>query len=279
MKLELVSIATDTIPLDGIFYTPDSGPIRSVAMFLHGNCHNFYMGPSRFMPETLVAAGVACLAFNRRGHDMVTSLGGRDIGGGAFQLTHEALADSDYAAGWLKARGFTNPIVIGHSNGGVLAAHYAATHPETPAVVLMSAHIGGKGITKRMSANGLYGRDRLPAIEAQARQMIAEDRGKELMLLPGWWWVASPESVLDYTDNMPDTVECAGRTKVPVLFTRGDKEPADTYPAEAYAANCTSPCEVRILPDCDHFYTGQEETVSQLVLTWLRQATKGAVTA
>lgn len=279
MKLELISIATDTFPLDGIFYTPVDRPIRSVAMFFHGNCHNFYMGPSRFMPETLVADGIACLAFNRRGHDMVTSLGGRDIGGGSFQLAHEAIADNEYAAAWLRSRGLNNPIVIGHSNGGVLAAHYAAEHPETPAVVLMSAHVGGKTITKRMSANGLFGRDQLPEIEVRARQMVTEGRGKELMLLPGWWWVASAKCVLDYTANMPDTVECAGRTKVPVLFTRGDKEPAELYPAEAYAANCKSPCEVRILPDCDHFYTGQEDTVSDLVLKWLRQATNGAVSS
>ena len=279
MNLELVSIATDTYPLDGIFYTPSNGPIRAVAMFFHGNCHNFYMGPSRFMPKTLVAEGIACLAFNRRGHDMITSLGGRDIGGGAFQLAHEALADNRYAAQWLRDRGFASPIVIGHSNGGVLAAQYAVDHPDTPAVVLMSAHVGGKTITRRMSANGMFGRDQLSEIEARARQMVADGCGKELMLLPGWWWVASAECVVDYSDNMPDIVECASRTKVPVLFLRGDQEPAELYPAEAYAANCASPCEVRILPDCGHFYTGHEQSVSVLVTDWLRQTTKFAVSA
>jgi pimeloyl-ACP methyl ester carboxylesterase len=179
----------------------------------------------------------------------------------------------------LRARGFDNPIVIGHSNGGVLAAHYAAEHPQTPAVVLMSAHVGGKTITRRMSANGMFGRDQLAEIETRARHMVAEGRGKELMLLPGWWWVASAECVVDYTDNMPDTVACAARTKVPVLFLRGNKEVVELYPAEAYAAKCTGPCEVRILPDCDHFYTGQEKAVSELILHWLRGATKGALTA
>jgi pimeloyl-ACP methyl ester carboxylesterase len=273
MNLELISIGTDTVPLDGIFYTPDDRPVRAVVLFFHGNCHNFYMGPSRFMPETLVADGIACLAFNRRGHDMVTSLGGRDIGGGSFQLAHEAIADNEYAAQWLRARGFENPIVIGHSNGGVLAAHYAAEHPNTPAVVLMSAHVGGKTITRRMSANGMFGREQLPEIEARARQMVAQGRGKELMLLPGWWWVASAECVVDYSDNMPDTVACAGRTKVPVLFLRGEQEPAELYPAEAYAANCASACEVRVLPDCNHFYTGQEQSVSALIRDWLRETT------
>jgi pimeloyl-ACP methyl ester carboxylesterase len=91
-------------------------------VFFHGNCHNFYMGPSRFMTERLVSDGFACPAFNRRGHDMVTSLDSRNIGGGAFQLAHEAIADNRYAARWLTRRGYGAPILIGHSNGGVLAA-------------------------------------------------------------------------------------------------------------------------------------------------------------
>ena len=272
MNLELVSIETDTYPLDGLFYTPTDRPIRAVAIFFHGNCHNFYMGPSRFMPPMLLAEGIACLTFNRRGHDMVTSLDGRNIGGGAFQLAHEAIADSDYAAAWLRDRGLANPAVIGHSNGGVLAAQYAVDHPETPAVALMSAHSGGQGITSLISEKGLFGRDQLSQLLTQAEQMVAEGRGRELMLLPGWWWVASADSVLDYSRNMPNTLDNARKMKVPVLYLCGDQEPTDLYPLEKFAALCTSPCETHILPDCDHFYVGHELSVSTLVVNWLIKA-------
>jgi pimeloyl-ACP methyl ester carboxylesterase len=272
VKLELISIETETYPLDGILYTPASGEARQAAMFLHGNCHNFYMGPSRFMPETLVAKGIACLAFNRCGHDMVTSLGGRDIGGGAFQLAEEAHADNRHAAAWLRRRGFAAPIVIGHSNGGVLATQYAADHPDTPAVVLMSAHRGGRGITARISEKGLFGRSELKELIARAESMIAEGRGKELMLLPGWWWVASAESVVDYSHNMPDILDNAGRMRMPVLVMRGDQEPPDLYPAEEFTTRCASSrCDLHILADCDHFYTGHEKAVSMLVTEWLGQ--------
>jgi pimeloyl-ACP methyl ester carboxylesterase len=270
VKLELISIETETSPLDGIFYTPAGGEARQAAMFFHGNCHNFYMGPSRFMPETLVASGIACLAFNRRGHDMVTSLGGRDIGGGAFQLAHEAHVDNRRAAAWLRRRGFAGPIVIGHSNGGVLATQYAADHPGTPAVVLMSAHRGGHGITARISEKGLFGRGEIKEVIATAGRMIAEGRGKELMLLPGWWWVASAESVIDYSNNMPDILDNAGTMNMPVLVMRGDREPPDLYPAEEFAARCPGRCDLRILAGSDHFYTGHEKAVSSLVAEWLR---------
>ena len=269
MKLELVSIKTDTYPLDGLFYTPINRPIRAAVMFFHGNCHNFYMGPSRFIPPMLLAEGIACLAFNRRGHDLVTSIDGRNIGGGSFQLASEAIADSGFAAAWLRDRGLANPIVIGHSNGGVLAAQYAADHPEAPAVVLMSAHRGGRQITSLMSDKGLFGRDRLPEVKAQAAKMVEEGRGRELMLLPGWWWVASAECVLDYATNMPDTLDNARRIKVPILYLCGDQEPADLYPLGQFAELCTSPCETHVLPNCDHFYTGHEQSVTRLVTNWV----------
>ena len=274
MNLELVSIATDTTPLDGILYTPRDRSPLATAMFLHGNCHNFYMGPSRFMPQTLVAHGIACLAFNRRGHDMITSLDGRNIGGGSFQLAHEAIADNRYAAEWLKARGLGTPIVIGHSNGGVLAAQHAADHPETPAVVLMSAHRGGAGITTLISENGMFGRDQLPALLAHAEQLVRDGRGRELVLLPGWWWVASAECIVDYSENMPATLDAALRIKSPVLTLRGDQEPEDLYPAETFGTLCAGRCDVHVLPRCDHFYTGYEKVVTDIVASWLRRACK-----
>jgi pimeloyl-ACP methyl ester carboxylesterase len=57
----------------------------------------------------------------------------------------------------------------------------------------------------------------------------------------------------------------------PVLFIRGDQEPKENYPAEAFAENCAGPCEVVIVPNCDHFYVGAEEKVSKIVTDWLEK--------
>ena len=38
------------------------------------------------------------------------------------------------------AAGLTNPSVVGHSWGGMIAAHYGAAHPEAPAVVNLDGH-------------------------------------------------------------------------------------------------------------------------------------------
>src|SRR5438270_10178991 len=68
MRTELISIATDTLPLDGAFYLPEGEP-SGAAMLFHGNTMNFYVGAPRFLPPVLTRLGFACLAFNRRGHD------------------------------------------------------------------------------------------------------------------------------------------------------------------------------------------------------------------
>jgi pimeloyl-ACP methyl ester carboxylesterase len=269
MTLDLVSIRTDTNPLDALFYQPDRGASAGAVLLMHGNCKNFYTGPSRFLPPALTRLGLACLAYNRRGHDVMVTLNSREAGGGAFQLTEEAIADNRAAAAGLAARGFPRPVVIGHSNGGMLAVRHVADHPDTPALVLLSAHAGGRDIVRMIGEAGLLAGDRREEVTAQARALVAAGRGREPMLLPGWWYLATAESFLDFSTNLPDIVALAPQIRCPVLYLRGDKELKHIYPAEAFAARVGGTCEVRIVPDCDHFYTGREYAVADLIGSWL----------
>jgi pimeloyl-ACP methyl ester carboxylesterase len=273
MPLELVSIPTDTHALDGLYYTPD-GPPKGAVLFLHGNCMNFYTGPARMVPPPLVKLGYACLAFNRRGHDMIATTNSRAVTGGAFQMTREAIADNRIAAQWLGERGFPPPIVIGHSNGGMLAVQHVVDHPDTPALVLLSAHLGGTTIVRAASKTGLFAADRYEEVNETARRMVAEGRGNELIVLPGWFWVIAAQAWLDYTTQLPDVLALAPRVKCPVLYIRGDKEPAHIYPAEAFATRSGGPCEVAIVENCDHFYGGREDAVMGAVTGWLTRLGK-----
>lgn len=271
MRTELVTIATDTTPLDGAFYQPDDGRAWNAALLLHGNTMNFYTGPPRFLPPALTSLGLACLAFNRRGHDI---LGIRDsfaAEGGAFQLTREAIADNRYAAEWLAMRGFPDPVVIGHSNGGMLAVRHCADRPQTRALVLMSAHAGGRNLVAMGSKAGLLAGDRLDEITARARELVAAGRGRELMLMPGWWYVVTAQTFLDFSTELPDIVELAPQVRCPVLFLRGDREPKHIYPGEDFCARAAGPCEMKIVADCDHFYAGRELAVSELIAEWLKR--------
>jgi len=270
MRTELVTIPTDGIPLDGVLYTPDSGPSARAALYFHGNTMNFYTGAARFLAPALADLGFVFLAFNRRGHDVLTTRASRAAEGGAFQTTAEALADNRYAAQWLVARGFAAPVVIGHSNGGMLGVQHVVDHPQTPALILLSAGRGGP-----LSVSGgpekLFAQDRQPEFEARARELVALGRGRELMLMPGWWYAISAESFLDRLATVPDTVALAPQVRCPVLAIRGSKEDRGRYPAEEFQARCGGPCTVHIIPDCDHFYIGRESAVTRLVTDWLQQ--------
>ena len=44
MRTELVTIETDTLPLDGAYHRPDGGATAGGVLLFHGNTMNFYVG-------------------------------------------------------------------------------------------------------------------------------------------------------------------------------------------------------------------------------------------
>jgi pimeloyl-ACP methyl ester carboxylesterase len=270
MNVEPVSIPTPTVPLDGLFYTPP-GPVRGAVQLFHGNTMNFYVGPPRFLAPALVEAGYACLSYNRRGHDVLSNRNSRDLEGGAYQTIDEMVEDNLLASQFLAERGLPAPILVGHSNGGMLAVRHAVDHPETPAIVLLSAHRGGTGLLKKMADRGMMAGDRYDEITERALELVGEGRGDELMLVPGWWYVIAARTYVEYLTKTPDLVEMATRISCPTLFVRGSLEPADLYPAEEFASRAPGPVEIRVLEGCDHYYVGCEERVAGTVVDWLEQ--------
>ncbi len=273
MRSELVTIPTDTPqPLDGALHWPENrSPVGAVLLF-HGNTMNFYTGAPRFLPPVLTGLGLVCLAFNRRGHDILSIRDSRAAEGAAFQLTRDGVADNRFAAEWMAARGFPHPVIIGHSNGGMLAVQHVADHPATPALVLLSAHRGGKDQVAASCKAGLFAGDRLEELTAEARALVRAGRGRELLLMPGWWYVISAESFLDRLTEMPDVPGLAPRITCPVLYVRGDQEAAQQYPAEEFQTRAGGPCDVEVVANCDHFYRGREATIADLVSGWLRRS-------
>lgn len=268
MRTELISIATPTTPLDGAFHTPEPGPPSMAVQLFHGNTMNFYVGPPRFLPGPLAAMNLASLAYNRRGHDVMSNRSSRAVEGGAFQTIAEALEDDRLARGWLASGGFPDPVLIGHSNGGLLAATNAASHG-APALVMLSAHRGGRDIMAHMAANGLMAQEGFAETSAEARSLVAAGRGDTLLVTPGWWYVITARTYVEFLDNCPDLIEQAAAVTCPVLFIRGDAEPPDTYPAEAFAEACPGPVDIEIIPSCDHYYAGREDAVIDVVTAWL----------
>ena len=270
MRTELISIPTPTDPLDAAYYTPD-GRSKGAVMYCHGNQMNFYVCAARFLAPHITSLGYVFMPFNRRGHDSVSTRNSRECVGGAYQTVAEGIEDNEIAAKYLAGKGFTNPIVIGHSNGGVLASEHVANHPEIRALVLLSAHAGGNRLTNPTSTRNFSLAGNVEEQRKEAQALVAAGKPRQLMLIPAWWWVISARTFLDRLTNAPDLVENAKRIKCPVLFVRGDQEPMENYPAERFKENCGGPCDIVIVPNCDHFYVGAEQRVSKIVTDWLKK--------
>lgn len=269
--LELVAIPTGGAPLDGIYYEP-AGETAGAVLLMHGNTMNFYFGAPRFLPPHLTRLGFTCLAYNRRGHDVLSTRNSRSLEGGAYQKVAEAIEDNRLAAEFLHERGFDAPIVVGHSNCGMLGARHVVDHPETPALVLLSAHAGGRKAVPLASKSGLLAGDRLDELSSQARDLVARNEGNTpLMLMPGWWHAVSAASFLDLIEEMPDLVETAAAISCPTLFLRGELEPEALYPTTDFAARVQGRCDVRVVPGGDHFYDGVEDETARMVCGWLTE--------
>jgi pimeloyl-ACP methyl ester carboxylesterase len=274
MLTELISIDTDTLPLDGALYWPSASPSRGGILLFHGNVMNFYSGALRFLPPALTDLGFVCLAFNRRSHDMLATYDSRAPVGGAFQLVSRDVADNRMAAAWFAERGFLDPVVIGHSNGGVLATQHVLDHRTTPALILLSAHRGGnidQTLSSGVQGNGMMSEDRHTWFKAQATRLVAEGRGDQLMVMPGWWYLVTAESYLDRIRNMPSLIVNAANITCPVLYVRGDQEKPSQYPAEEYQAAAAGRCDIAIIPECDHYYKGRNQAVTGVVAGWLQR--------
>jgi len=163
----------------------------------------------RFLAPVLTRLGLAFLAFNRRGHDILTTRAGREPEGEAFQTIAESIDDNRFAAQWLSKQGYADPVIIGHSNGGLLSTRHVADHPDTPSLVLLSAGRGGARQDTAGGSEKLFAVEKLDELAQRARELVATGKGRDLMFMPGWWYVISAESFLDRIVNVPDTIRLA----------------------------------------------------------------------
>src|SRR5690606_39100699 len=198
---ELVSITTDTHPMDGVLYTVSQS--RGAVLWLHGHGMNFYTGLPRAGPAQFAEQGYSSLAFNRRGHDILHIRDSREAFGAATHSMAEAIADVDYAARWLQEQQLGPLIIAGHSFGGTLAVEHAARSAAVRALILVSAHAGRSKVLNTGVMAGRAGQE----LVARARELCQSGRGDELLLLPGFWYVSTARALVDRIESSPDILE------------------------------------------------------------------------
>jgi len=173
---------------------------------------NFYTCLGRFLPSALAKLGWTCLAMNRRGHD----LGGIRNGRASYGAPGSVLptASSILPAAWrAQTRGFRRIVLVGHSFGGITSAAYAADHPgDVTALALCSAGRGGREYLSQVSRAGELARDRHAEVDTEARRLVAQRRGDQMIALPGWWYAITAASWVDLSENVPVTATVRAAT-------------------------------------------------------------------
>lgn len=271
MRSELITFhAVDKFPLDALLYLPPKETTSRAALLVHGKVMNFYTGPGRILPPHLTALGISCLAMNRRGHDLGGIRNGRESYGGSWEKFFDSQLDIAAGIAVLRERGFSRIVLIGHSFGGIASAAYAGEHPaDIAALALCSAGTGGPDYLVQSSRRGMLAGDRHQAVDAEAKRLVAEGRGDQIIALPGWWYAITAASWVDLSKNVPLTVEGARRYPGPILALRGEKEPADIYPAEAVAQAAPGRATLAVIPGGDHFYNKTEAALASAVCDWV----------
>ena len=157
--------ATAEVQLAATLTVPDGGPSarHAAVLLIHGTGlldrdetianHR----PFRTIAEALSTAGYVVLRYDKRGAG--ESTGPVD----ALQLADLA-ADAEAAFDWLRARQEVDPrrvMLLGHSEGGLIAPMIAARRPEVSALVLLSAPtIRGLDLALYQTRQGVLDRDR-----------------------------------------------------------------------------------------------------------------------
>ncbi|MBI2295693.1 MAG: alpha/beta fold hydrolase [Betaproteobacteria bacterium] len=277
MRTELLTFeVADGFPLDGVVYTPDAGAAKRAALLVHGKVMNFYTGPGRILPPHLARLGWSSLSMNRRGHDLGGIRNSRDSYGGAWEKFGDSQFDIAGGVAELKRRGFSRVALIGHSFGGISSAAYAAAHAEeVAALVLCSAGGGGRDYLAQSSRRGMLAGERHAEVDAEARRLVAEGRGDQIIPVPGWWYAITAASWVDLSEKVPSTVENARLYPGPILALRGSKEAPDAYPVEAVAAAAGTRATLAVIPGADHFYNGVEAEFARVVCDWLSKTVTG----
>ena len=272
MKTELITIrAADGTELDGAYYTSDADtrPVadRKVVYLIHGRTMSFLTGLPRALPPILVPEGYDALALNQRASGVIAFRDDLRGVGDARSSCADILTDVKAGLDHLARLGYRKLILVGHSSGAFFAGHFGAKEAGVEALVLASPYPFCNAIP--------LPRPEWDPILAQARQLVGEGKGDQLILLPqgrGFTtWVISASTALEALKPPPPPLFVAlGQWKRPALVFYGDA-PLEQQ-LQGLARPLLAPAdgrEVMSFPGTDHFYKGRMDTVTAAIKAWL----------
>lgn len=296
--------ATDGVELSGLLYEPEATPrgAKRALVYMHGTGGSSIFDSKRtnLLARELVNRGIAFLPFNNRGAHLLRRLkatrGTRTKsvdGGAAHERIRDCVFDIDGAAAFVRARGYRELHLAGHSTGANKIAvydHYQRRNPFKRYVLL-----GGGDDTGMTYAQ--LGPKRCAAALTKARAMTAAKRGSELVSSSLSPTPMSWRAFLDMNDPDGDynvfpfremlTGPRLSRRKPfryitgitkPSLYIYGDHDPytGDDFSASMeLLAKVLAPqrkATIAVIKGAEHGYAGHERELGELIAEFVNES-------
>jgi pimeloyl-ACP methyl ester carboxylesterase len=276
--------ATDGVTLSGLLYEPRRASSR-VAVFLHGTggASVFTSRRTNLLAEVFTRAGMAFFPFDNRGAHLMRRLG-RDLGGMAHEQIRDCVLDIDGALRELRARGYRDVTLIGHSTGANKVAVYDSLKPRNR--VQRYVLLAGGDDTGMLYEQ--LGPRRFAAALAKARERKRSDElvPRALSSLPMTWRafydMANPDgdyNVFPFLEVMrgvrlsrrPRFRHLRGIRK-PTLIVYGEHDEycyGDVPRCVAILSEVVGArTELAVIAEADHGFSGREQELGELIVRW-----------
>ncbi|HTS23305.1 MAG TPA: alpha/beta fold hydrolase [Casimicrobiaceae bacterium] len=284
VQFELVEFKSGERVVQGGMFTPDPKihPKPTVGIVVvHGVESYWYTGLPMFLAGNLAERGYATLGYN-------------GIHSGASFRTSEfeaAVREVGDAVAFLKARGFKDIVLVGHSLGTPIVEAYQGGQPDSSirGLAVYGPHIDIPAVTR----DALLGPELYAKFLAECRELVAQGRGDEIKLLAyreGQVIVTSARTFLSYrdVDTSKARVETAiRRIKVPILIVydpadnirgKGELIKRETIVSQIRQNAVASPrVDVTVIPSIPgstplqaHAFVKNEAVVTEKTLEWLK---------
>lgn len=286
MIIDLVEMWTsDGVRLHGALQTLESSSthrqstedlIADAALLLPGVGGNFY-GSSLIagLAAACTSAGVAALRVNTRGHDTIctvkTRIGGL-LQGGAFESVDECRHDIDGWVQFLTEQGYERVVLIGHSLGAIKALYSQsqAANPAVAAVIPVSPPRLNHDVFRQADSSPPF----LDSL-AQAQALVADGQANTVFhaKFPFPMHMTASTFLDKYgPESRYDILKFAHNVTVPCHFVYGELELAQggiafhELDSAVAGLDWRQPPSIEIVPAANHFYSGVEDQLEQLIV-------------
>ena len=279
MKQKLVRInSIDGIELPGIIYTPDVNT-NKIVIHIHGLSGNFY--ENRFLDnlaQVYTDKGYSFLTFNNRGKDYITELLKGDeyiILGSCYELFEDSILDISGVINWVKANGYTEITLEGHSYGCNKVIYYYNKNQENIDKIILLAPCDIIAEIENYTGE-IY----KTSIE-ESKKLVKSEKGNELIDFPVFanGKISAKTFYTDYVYNSSCDIfryrekntksEILNKIDIPILIIFGDEDECvlteEKETVVNYLKSNIKNCKLEIIKSANHSYESKEKELEKVV--------------